>query len=45
MISSGALLGFVAIAGIFLGLRIHERQSESVVHVGDGEHRDLEPAG
>lgn len=44
MISSGALLGFVAIAGIFLGLHLNERQSMTVAHVGDGEHRDLEPA-
>jgi uncharacterized membrane protein YedE/YeeE len=41
MISSGALLGFVAIAGIFLGLQLRERQQMSSVHVGDGEHRDL----
>ena len=47
MISSGALLGLVAIPGIFLGLHLRERQVGSVFHVGDGEHRhDLgSPAG
>lgn len=42
MLSSGALLGIVAIAGIFLGLHLHQRQSSSVTD-GDGEHRDLQP--
>lgn len=42
MVSSGALLGLVAIPGIFLGLHIHERQSANLDHVGDGEHRILE---
>ncbi len=41
MISSGALLGLVAIAGIFLGLHLREREQMSALHVGDGEHRDL----
>jgi len=41
MISSGAMLGFVAIAGIFLGLRLRERQQMNSLHVGDGEHRQL----
>ncbi|MFA9563143.1 MAG: DUF6691 family protein [Acidimicrobiales bacterium] len=40
MISSGALLGLVAIPGIFLGLHLRERQMGSVFHVGDGEHRE-----
>ncbi|MGI9605195.1 MAG: DUF6691 family protein [Acidimicrobiales bacterium] len=43
MVASGAMLGLVAIAGIFLGLWLHERQVDSAVHVGDGEHRTLEP--
>lgn len=42
MISSGAALGLVAIAGIFLGLHLRERQQMHSLHVGDGEHRDLE---
>jgi len=41
MISSGALLGLVALPGIFLGLRLHERQSQRPDHAGDGEHREL----
>lgn len=41
MVSSGALLGLVAIPGIFLGLHLHERQSDDAPHVGDGEHREL----
>ncbi len=40
MISSGALLGLVAIPGIFLGLHLRERQMGSIFHVGDGEHRE-----
>lgn len=42
MISSGAALGIVAIAGIFLGLHLREREQMHSLHVGDGEHRDLE---
>jgi len=41
MVSSGAMLGVVAIGGIFLGLYLRERQVSSTVHVGDGEHREL----
>jgi len=44
MLSSGALLGLVAIAGIFLGLHINTVQASAagrVVTAGDGEHRDL----
>ena len=41
MASSGALLSLVAIPGIFLGLRLYERQQATDSHVGDGEHRDL----
>jgi uncharacterized membrane protein YedE/YeeE len=47
MVSSGALLGLVAIPGIFLGLHLHERQTASPRHIGDGEHRTVpepEPA-
>lgn len=43
MISSGAALGFVAIAGIFLGLHLNERSAGTPAHVGDGEHREREP--
>lgn len=39
MVSSGAALGLVAIPGIFLGLHLHERQTTSLDHGGDGEHR------
>ncbi len=41
MVSSGALLGLVAIPGIFLGLHLRERQVGSIFHIGDGEHRDF----
>lgn len=41
MVSSGAMLGLVAIPGIFLGLHIRERQQMNTLHVGDGEHREL----
>ncbi len=44
MVSSGAVLGLVAIPGIFLGLRLHERR-QSGPHVGDGEHRSLTGSG
>ena len=44
MVSSGAWLGLIAIAGIFLGLRLGERRQASQVHAGDGEHRQLESA-
>ena len=40
MVSSGALLGLVAIPGIFLGLHLNERMSGGSA-VGDGEHREL----
>lgn len=46
MVSSGAILGLVAMAGIFVGLRIRERHATgnaaSVTgrHAGDGEHRE-----
>ena len=45
MVSSGALLGLIAIPGIFLGLHLRERQVHETAHVGDGEHRDLTPTG
>lgn len=45
MVSSGAWLGLVAIAGIFLGLYLKDAKSKSVQHVGDGEHRELVTAG
>lgn len=40
MVSSGALLGLVAIPGIFLGLWLRERQQHGAVRGGDGEHRE-----
>ncbi len=42
MVSSGAMLGLVAIPGIFLGLHLRERQVMSALTAGDGEHRSLE---
>ena len=39
MLSSGAMLGFVAIGGIVLGFLIREHQTGSAVS-GDGEHRE-----
>lgn len=45
MVSSGALLGVVAIGGIFFGMHVHESSVSSATDVaGDGEHRDLDPA-
>lgn len=41
MVSSGAMLGLVAILGIFLGLHLRERHAMSGLHVGDGEHREM----
>lgn len=38
MVSSGAMLGLVAIAGLFLGMYLRERQVRTVA-AGDGEHR------
>jgi uncharacterized membrane protein YedE/YeeE len=43
MVSSGAMLGLVAIPGIFLGLHLNERFGD-VTPDGDGEHRELVPA-
>jgi len=45
MVSSGAMLGLVAIPGIFLGLHLRERQQQSGQHVGDGEHRTTVVSG
>ena len=45
MVSSGALLGLVAIPGIFLGLHLRERQQRTGTHVGDGEHRHTVASG
>lgn len=45
MVSSGALLGLVAIPGIFLGLYLRERQTRVEVPAGDGEGRPLQPVG
>ena len=44
MVSSGALLGLVAIPGIFLGLWLRERQQHGAISVGDGEHRETTTA-
>lgn len=41
MISSGAMLGIVAIAGIFLGMYLRERQTQAPVATGDGEGKEL----
>lgn len=43
MVSSGAMLGLVAIPGIFLGLHLNERFGERSPD-GDGEHREIVPA-
>lgn len=44
MVSSGAVLGVVAIAGIFFGMHLHEPSRIGAEHpTGDGEHRDLDP--
>ena len=40
MVSSGAMLGLIAIPGIFLGLYLRERQISTASHMGDGEHRE-----
>lgn len=44
MLSSGAWLSLIAIPGIFLGLHLRERQQMNELHVGDGEHRELQSA-
>jgi len=45
MLSSGAMLGLVSIAGIFLGIHLRERQQKGPLKVGDGEHRELTSTG
>lgn len=48
MLSSGALLGLVAIVGIFLGLHLNTVRSNAVgvaAVAGDGEHRELLEVG
>ena len=45
MVSSGAMLGLVAIPGIFLGLHLRERQQRGAVSAGDGEHRETVTVG
>ena len=45
MVSSGAMLGLVAIPGIFFGLWLRERETKTEVAPGDGEHRELEEVG
>jgi uncharacterized protein len=44
MATSGAWLGLVAVAGLFVGLRLRDRQTRVVVQ-GDGEHRALAEVG
>lgn len=39
MVSSGALLGLVAMAGLFLGLHLSQRDTAAAP--GDGEHREV----
>lgn len=41
MISSGAMIGIVAMAGIFLGMHLRERQVQGAMATGDGEGKDL----
>lgn len=48
MVSSGALLGLVAITGLFTGLWLRDRQLRVPAHLtpagdGDGEHRVIQP--
>lgn len=43
MFSSGAWLGLIAIAGIFIGLYIREAQNRAPAAAGDGEHRTIVP--
>ena len=48
MLSSGALLGAVAIAGIFLGLHLNNLKIVTTgqqIAAGDGEHRELVEVG
>jgi uncharacterized protein len=44
MATSGAWLGLVAVAGLFVGIRLRDRQNTNVA-VGDGEHREVVEAG
>jgi uncharacterized membrane protein YedE/YeeE len=44
MVSSGAVLGLVAIAGLFIGLSLRDRHTQRVPADGDGEHRSPVPA-
>ena len=37
MVSSGAMLGLVAMAGLFVGLHLSDRRKLDTVRVGDGE--------
>lgn len=39
MVSSGAMLGLVAIPGIFIGLHLAQRSPKKTSPLGDGEHR------
>jgi hypothetical protein len=45
MIASGAMLGFVAVAGLFVGLSLRDvhaaRLAQPTAAAGDGEHREL----
>ncbi|MDG2026801.1 MAG: hypothetical protein P8J50_06800 [Acidimicrobiales bacterium] len=45
MVSSGAMLGLVAIPGIFLGLYLNERLDGAESQTDDGEHRETERVG
>lgn len=44
MVASGALLGLVAVAGLFIGLALRDVQTTRRIEaptIGDGEHREL----
>ncbi len=43
MLSSGAALAVVAIVGLFIGLHLRDRHAIKAI-LGDGEHRDVQPA-
>jgi uncharacterized protein len=44
MATSGAWLGLVAVAGLFVGIRMRDHQT-GASSIGDGEHRPLVEAG
>jgi uncharacterized protein len=44
MATSGAWLGLVAVAGLFVGIRLRDRQRPNIAS-GDGEHREAVEVG